>query len=268
MAEIKRQKGRAQGPGMTSPLGFDDAAAGRAMSEAQAAIEDLYGRLNRLKSGTGAEAGSEFDDTALKREIRNIRFEIEAMWRRIKALERKFPIFRQARVKEVFDDYLECVFYNPVTDIEGAAVNVAKPWHLRVSSFDGLTIDLGGGITYTYAYTGMYERTRTDQDSNETTEIFQPPYFVDDQILIAKTAPGVLDGGAVPIQWEDLNSAGRGWAADVFEWIEADTFYDLPPDAPDGSWGRCPHLFEVDDGGIPNKSVKNGLDWVCLTHMV
>lgn len=265
MADLKRDRQTNVGPSMTSPLGVADETSRAAHEDAQAAIEDLNRRMRNLSSQASTEV-TPYDDAALRREIADLWDFSRKLENRVEDLERRFPIFRHARVKDVFNDYLECVFYNPANDTEGGTVLVAKPWSLRVTALDGETVDIGGGNSYTYAYISMYERTRMDQDGAEATEIITPPYFLNEQLLIAKTSPFVLDGGGQPIAWEDLNSSGRGWQTDTFNWIEAETFGDLPADAADGSWGRTQNIQAGD--GILCKAVKNGDVWIALTAMV
>lgn len=260
--DVEQTRTTNKAPGMASPGAIVDDQSRRSTADMQSAIEELFRLYGAVKSITPTDSEA-YDDTALQRAIRGIYAQLEDHLRRIKALERKFPIFRHAHVKAVHNDYLECVFYAPATEAEGATVLVAKPWPLRVTPFDGETIDIGGGDSYSYVYSGMYERTRTDQDGNEKTETFNPPYFLNDQILIAKTFPFVLDGDNIPIIWEDLNSAGRNWDSG-FEWIDALSYLSLPSDAPDGSFGRAPSIDGIDS--IMCKAVKNGPSWSLITH--
>lgn len=212
MADLKRERQRNAGPGMTSPMGIADDVSRRAHGEAQEAIEDLYRRLKEITSTVAGES-AQFDDTWIRREVRNIWDAIDHLRRRVAALERMFPIFRHARVKAVYDDYLSCAMYAPTTGVEGAIVNVAKPFMLRKSAFNNVTVDLGSGHTYTYVWVNDWTRTRTNETAEAVTEIISPPYFVNDLLIIAKTGPGIVDGAGQIIVWEDLNTGARVWAA-------------------------------------------------------
>lgn len=89
-----------------------------------------------------------------------------------------------------------------VTLITGGVVTVAKPYHLRRSTFDGETV---GGITY--SYTGDQTRDATDGVLSEAHEVV-PAYAVGEGILVAETP----DGNGTGAGYMDVNSDARAWA--------------------------------------------------------
>lgn len=206
--EITRDRRRAAAPGMTGPLGIEDATTQRSMSEVQAALDDLYSRFNALKS-TPAAAGNAYDDTGLVRRVRIIERDVADLDRRVRALERKFPIVRYARVAAVHDDYLDCVFYDPFHDIASVPVSVAKPHALRVTPFDGATLAYFDGSHISYSYVSAWERAADNGDDVATETL--TPYFLGEVLAVCETAPAISDGAGAIIRWEDMNLAGRNW---------------------------------------------------------
>jgi len=98
-------------------------------------------------------------------------------------------------------DYLEC---------EDALANtyyVAKPYEIRRTPFDGITIS---GITYTYVSNS--ERDATDGVDTET-QFITPSYVVGNEIYAVKVQgdTGVNDPTPVPIIYIEMNQ-GRAWA--------------------------------------------------------
>jgi len=104
---------------------------------------------------------------------------------------------------EHFDDYLECV------DAAAVTVYVAKPFELRSSTFDGLTVD---GVTY--AYTSVSEREATDGVDTET-QFITPNYRVGAEIFAVKVrgGTGVVTAEPADILYVEINQ-GRAWAWD------------------------------------------------------
>jgi hypothetical protein len=100
-------------------------------------------------------------------------------------------------------DYLVC------TDVNGNTVNVAKPYELRSTPFDGNTIN---GVTYTYASSS--EREATDGTDTET-QFITPNYVVGADIYASKirSGTGVSTGGGDPILYIETDQ-GRAWAYD------------------------------------------------------
>jgi hypothetical protein len=104
---------------------------------------------------------------------------------------------------EQFGDYLEC------TDANLNTVYVAKPYEIRQTPFDGMTI---GGVTYTY--TSASERVATG-GFDEETQFITPSYVVDAEIFAVKVRgeTGVETAEPAPILYIELNQ-GRAWAYD------------------------------------------------------
>lgn len=76
-------------------------------------------------------------------------------------------------VQVVHDDYLECKRTDG-DDVVGDSVNIAKDPDLRVSRYDGLTID---GLDY--SYTGVQARTVTiNGTSDSKDQVVIPKYHV------------------------------------------------------------------------------------------
>jgi hypothetical protein len=102
-----------------------------------------------------------------------------------------------------FGDYLEC------TDANAVTVYVAKPFELRSSTFDGLTI---AGVTYTY--TNESEREATDGVDTET-QFITPAYRVGAEIFAVKVrgGTGVVTAEPADILYVEINQ-GRAWAWD------------------------------------------------------
>ncbi|NRA58251.1 MAG: hypothetical protein HRU13_09095 [Phycisphaerales bacterium] len=111
-------------------------------------------------------------------------------------------------------DYLVCKVVLETGEAGTATVNVAKPWQLRRTPFDGQTVN---GIAY--AYTGDNARTGTDSEDNTEDQQVTPDYFAGARILAIRGITGGTgvsvvqeQGGNVRPAWQDLNDAGRVWA--------------------------------------------------------
>lgn len=109
------------------------------------------------------------------------------------------------RVVSMEGDYLVCLPLN-VGAVEN--VKVAKPWDLRRTPFDGLTVN---GISYTYSSEGA--RTATAGESEDQVVI--PAYFAGAEIYAVDDpigGTGVTDENAAEVTYQDVNLAGRAWA--------------------------------------------------------
>ncbi|GAG50176.1 unnamed protein product, partial [marine sediment metagenome] len=121
-------------------------------------------------------------------------------------------IVQRFRVKSQSNDYLTCRTWNPLVDSgeEGSVnIKVAKPYLLRRTPFDGESITYGEQ-TIDYSYTSSHER-HADDGVDDEDQIIVPAYFVDDEILAVRNMAG--GSGIDEIIWEDINNAGRFWAA-------------------------------------------------------
>ena len=111
------------------------------------------------------------------------------------------------KIEQIGDNALLC------RDSRNILVVVAKPWQFRRQEWDGQTF---GGITYTW--TALDTRTKTEGVDVETQTV-GPAYFVDEWVLAAKRPAKVQltvppDDVQYAAEWEDMNNAGRTWAAD------------------------------------------------------
>jgi hypothetical protein len=116
-------------------------------------------------------------------------------------------VVEQFIIEEVADNVLLC------RDSHGKYTVVAKPWQFRRQEYDGLTLD---GITYTW--TALDTRDADDGDDVEVQYV-GPVYVVGEYILAAKRPTRVRvdlpDDQKYAAEWEDINTAGRDWSADV-----------------------------------------------------
>ena len=138
-----------------------------------------------------------------------------------------FPV----TVVTVFDDYLTCRPLN----IEGADndIYVAKPWNLRKTPFDTLTMPNQDGTLMSFAYSTVSTQARTVTDTTDDStedQVIVPAYvpkqtiseivYPGSQITVQRVAlgPGVSFTGSgnieVEVEFEDMNRAGRAWAED------------------------------------------------------
>jgi hypothetical protein len=94
-------------------------------------------------------------------------------------------------------------------------MDVAKPWTLQRSRYDGQTIDYPdtGGQSITYTYTADNRRTAND-GTNSEAQVITPAYHVGEILLALYVPTGVLGlaGNDLPLHWMDANTAGRQWA--------------------------------------------------------
>ena len=126
---------------------------------------------------------------------------------------RKSPVIF-AQVVAAYGDYLECTYYDPVADVAGATVYIAKPFMLRQTPFDGETITYLDGSSITYAYTTQRERAADDGVDSET-QVMTPDYYVGEVIRATRGNTGVVDGDTKRLGWEDMNTCGRFWAKEA-----------------------------------------------------
>ena len=118
-------------------------------------------------------------------------------------------------IKAVQGDYLECHTLDRVDGVpkEGTdTINVARPYTLRRTPFDGFIVN---GITYDYST----DQQRTATMGTTVEEQFVTPDYLVGQTIMAALMRGdtaAVDEGVpqVYIPWEDLNVDGRAWAWD------------------------------------------------------
>ncbi len=111
-------------------------------------------------------------------------------------------------------DWWNCVKWD-FTGEDGDAVQVAKPFSLRRSEFDGKTID---GIVYTYSATVTRTARRTAGGASEV-QVVRPKVASTDVIFAVRASTGVSVSVEVPdappelrpLAWLDLNIDARAW---------------------------------------------------------
>lgn len=127
-------------------------------------------------------------------------------------------------VIEEFDDYLTCVSFDFFRELQeydsdlgesrladriyGAMVYVAKPEWLQKSPYDGKTVNQYG-TDYEYIYTTVGHRT-----ANSAAQSISPSYYPGAIITAKNMMTGYeysISGSFFPIDWSDINTAGRNW---------------------------------------------------------
>lgn len=116
----------------------------------------------------------------------------------------RLPPGRVYEVQSDEGDYLIC----RKLDANGVAgsidVKVLKPWILRRSPFENLTVN---GVAYTYSANGTREA-----DESETQKITQD-YFMGARIVVADQDIAEEAGGDLIVAY-DTNDSGRAWAVE------------------------------------------------------
>jgi hypothetical protein len=114
------------------------------------------------------------------------------------------PVFQQFTIASIGEDVLICNPFDGTASDETSEIIIAKPPELRASREEW------NDITYTYTNS----QTRTADDGSETEDqVIVPEYVVGDVIYAVKNIVGGT--GVVvtdPVEWLDLNVAGRAWA--------------------------------------------------------
>lgn len=115
---------------------------------------------------------------------------------------------RPFKVMSVSDDHLVCQAWNwSDATASGVDVNVAKPYTLRLSPFDG---EEQNGITYTYT---DGENRNADDGSSSEDQIIVPAYdLYDDNIIMVMAADTGVIVGEETLTLIDINVDGRQWA--------------------------------------------------------
>lgn len=128
-------------------------------------------------------------------------------------------------VMEEEDDYLVCVHFDfsnteqtytedlgvslQALGETGTVVNVAKPYWLRKTPFDGKIVTLSG-VDVLLTYTGVGARTYDPASGATQLQVIQTPYFAGDIITAYEAASGITVDDTL-IVWTDLNTASRSW---------------------------------------------------------
>lgn len=116
-----------------------------------------------------------------------------------------------AEVQSVGEDTLTVKVYNPVTNtVTGESFDVAKPYLLQQSTFDGVTVAYidGESITYTKDATDPEYKRNHDNGVTNADFIVTPNWFVGEQVII-KRVPTYVNGTLY--NWIE-DAPGRYWA--------------------------------------------------------
>jgi hypothetical protein len=107
-------------------------------------------------------------------------------------------IMRQCTLTGVDEDTLD------VTDQDGNAIVIAKPYLLRLTPFDG---QVHNGIVYNFGASTTLREATLGATTEEQKVI--PQYVTGDVVFAA----WVIDGSGVSgVNWQDINTDGRAWA--------------------------------------------------------
>lgn len=120
---------------------------------------------------------------------------------------------RWAVIEVVYDDYLQCKFWTPqFAEAYGASFNVAKPFLLQRTPFDGEMISYIDGEQIYYTQDAVYTNHKRLHDNLEDSSNFviTPNYYEGEPILIVKTYTNVQVSGSF-LTWIELGM-GRYWA--------------------------------------------------------
>jgi len=119
----------------------------------------------------------------------------------------------QYRITAIFDDYLEARTWNGTTQ-GSTTIKIAKPWRLRKTGWDGVTVtyDFNGAATpirYTYAARAGYRSALNTATNATENQAIIPVYSVNDILYATEPTGGTLVTVAT---WLDLNVDARAWA--------------------------------------------------------
>jgi len=124
---------------------------------------------------------------------------------------------QQYRITAIFDDYLEARTWNGTS--QGSAVKIAKPWRLRKTGWDGVTVTYdfnGTSVPLRYAYSSVRPGYRTATHTTLLTvenQAIIPVYSLNDILYATEPTGGTLvTVAAVALTWLDLNVDARAWA--------------------------------------------------------
>lgn len=125
-------------------------------------------------------------------------------------------VAQRMRLKSVGYDYITCRTLDEDGNEGDEDIIVAKPEELQRTPWDGKTI---AGVAYTISGVQARNATQSSPAANET-QVVIPTYQVavtnyDGSVIFAVKpygGTGVVDGDGVPVEWQDLNVAGRAWA--------------------------------------------------------
>jgi len=130
VTDVPRRRKRFIAPaGMGAPIDGPDAVVNARVAELQEGLEELARQIAGIKVQVVEPAtGETYDDSLLMRRLNVLEALAEKFRRQIADIYSKLTITAWAKVTGVEDEYLQCVFYSPVSDETGAAINVARPY--------------------------------------------------------------------------------------------------------------------------------------------
>jgi len=112
------------------------------------------------------------------------------------------PIGRQMQVQSDQGDYLICRTLDAAGNVGTGDVNVLKPWILRRTPFEGLTVN---GVSYTYSANGTREANGTE------TQLITQDYFTGAEITVLELNVIVELTTGIFTKLIDMNDSGRKW---------------------------------------------------------
>ena len=118
----------------------------------------------------------------------------------IAAVETKIMI-----IKQINDDYLQCREWDGQT--EGDEFNVARPWLLRRSPFDG-----SSRAGFSYSYTTNQRRVSDAPNLDPETQVITPAYVLGDNITAIRSETLVNDVFNQDVDWLEISPI-RVWAS-------------------------------------------------------
>lgn len=121
----------------------------------------------------------------------------------------------QAQFVSESDDYINCNLISAVTvaagvptGAVGASIKVAKPWHLRRQSYDGVTLPAPDSARAVYVNPHFREVVFTGDGVAAINQIIYPPYVPGDLIYCCIPTGGT---GVATVTYQEIES-GRMWA--------------------------------------------------------
>jgi len=105
-------------------------------------------------------------------------------------------------------DYIICLRDNEhSSDCSANLVEVAKPYLLQQTPFDGLTVN-----EVSYVYSGLGERTASKEGEDDEVQTLAPSYYEGESIVVGRVHADSLFEEASG--WFDMNTAGRRWESE------------------------------------------------------
>ncbi|QNN24331.1 hypothetical protein HED60_19325 [Planctomycetales bacterium ZRK34] len=118
---------------------------------------------------------------------------------------------QQFKVVSQSDDYITCNTFDGSSSGSDSII-IAKPYHLRQSTWDGETNSDG----WSFSYTNGYTRTASKTGESDVDQVIEPAYTAGDIIYASRSYGGTneQDGSSSDIVWIDINADARRWVFD------------------------------------------------------